>query len=183
MRFSWDGPFECLSDWCGGERALVQPRHWGNPTQTLDCFKGTAARDFREMGCLNVCLTGVEGRELWFNRGIEEILHIYEIFLKGQQHEIFPGWVVWMSVLLVLKGGSPGSTEASRRPYIDRRLFERDSCIDFCWMVRLNVCLTGVEGRELWFSRGIEEILHKHETVLKGQQEEIFVRWSVCMSV
>ncbi len=46
-------------------------------------------------------------------------------------------------------------------------------------MVRLNVCLTGVEGRELWFSRGIEEILHKHEIVLKGQQHEIFMRWFV----
>jgi hypothetical protein len=89
---------------------------------------------------LNVCLTGVEGRELWFSRGIEEILHKHEIVLKGQQ---------W----------------------------------DFREMVRLNVCLTGVEGRELWFSRGIEEILHKHETVLKGQQQEIFVSWSVWMSV
>ncbi len=38
-------------------------------------------------------------------------------------------------------------------------------------MVRLNVCLTGVEGRELWFSRGIEEILHKHEIVLKDSSK------------
>jgi hypothetical protein len=85
--------FECLSNWCGGEGALVQPRHRGNPTQISDYFKGTAARDFREMGFLNVYLTGVEGRELWISRGIEEILHIYEIVLKGQQHEIFVRWV------------------------------------------------------------------------------------------
>jgi hypothetical protein len=33
-------------------------------------------------------------------------------------------------------------------------------------MVRLNVCLTGVEGRELWFSRGIEEILNTDRRLL-----------------
>jgi hypothetical protein len=76
-------------------------------------LKGKQYEIFVRWVCLNVCLTGVDGRELWFSRGIEEILHIYEIVLKGQQHDIFVRWVVEG------RGGSSGSAEASRRPYID----------------------------------------------------------------
>jgi hypothetical protein len=49
-------------------------------------------------------------------------------------------------------------------------------------MVRLNVCLTGVEGRELWFSRGIEEILNRYQIVVKGHQHDIF-REMGCLNV
>jgi hypothetical protein len=83
----------------------------------------------------------------------------------------------------VWRGESSGSAEASRKSYTNMRLFKGTAGRDFCEMVRLNVCLTGEEGRELWFSRGIEEILHKHRIALKGQQHEIFVRLVVCMSI